>query len=100
MSNGSVWESERGTFIKTVVRPNSKSKKFVVEITSEAVFVNISSPAREGKANVELVKRMAKTLGISAAEVTIVVGHKTREKILVVSGMSQEAVIQKISNMI
>jgi hypothetical protein len=46
MITKSIWESEKGTFIKVVVKPNSKSKEFIAEITSEAVFLNLSGPAR------------------------------------------------------
>jgi len=99
MSAKSIWESERGTFIKVVVKPNSKSKEFITEATSEAVFLNLSGPAREGKANVELIKRMAKVLGVTTSAITLVSGHKNREKILLIRGITQEIVLKKLSLM-
>ncbi len=97
MSEKSIWASERGTFIKVIVRPNSKSKEFVSEMTPEAVHLNQAGTAREGKANTELVKRMAKSLGVTTGNVTIVAGHRSREKTLLVSDMTGEAVIQRLS---
>jgi len=97
MSEKSIWENERGTFIKVIVRPNSKSKEFVSEMTPEAVHLNLAGPAREGKANTELVKRMAKTLGVTTGSVMIVAGHRSREKTLLVTDMTGEAVIQRLS---
>lgn len=92
-----IWENERGTFIKVIVRPNSRSKEFVSEMTAEAVHLNLTGPAREGKANIELVKRMAKTLGVTTGSISIVAGHKSRDKTLLVAGMTREAAIQKLS---
>ena len=95
-----IWENERGTFIKVIVRPNSRSKEFVSEMTPEAVHLNLTGPAREGKANTELVKRMAKTLGVATGSITMIAGHRSREKMLLVTNMTREVVIQKLSEAI
>jgi uncharacterized protein (TIGR00251 family) len=100
MSTNAIWESERGTFIKVIVKPNSKSKEFITEITPEAIYLNLSSPAREGKANKELIRKMAKTLGINTSSIALVAGHKNREKTLLVTNITQEMAIQKLSFMI
>ncbi|RDE13118.1 MAG: hypothetical protein C4K48_09130 [Candidatus Thorarchaeota archaeon] len=100
MSEKSIWENERGTFIKVIVRPNSRSKEFVSEMTPEAVHLNLTGPAREGKANTELVKRMAKTLGVTTGTITMVAGHRSREKTLLVTDITREVVIQKLSEAI
>lgn len=100
MSTESIWESERGTFIRVVVKPSSKSKTFVEEITPDAVFLNLSVPAREGKANTELIKKMAKLLGVSSTNVVLVAGHRNREKTLLVLGKAREEIVLKLSNMI
>jgi len=100
MSEKSIWENERGTFIKVLVKPNSRSKEFVSEMTPETVHLNLTGPAREGKANAELIKRMAKTLGVTTGSITIVAGHRSREKTLLVTDMTGEVVIQKLSETI
>ncbi len=92
MSKGPIWESQSQIFIKVIVKPNSKSKKFVEEITDEFVVINLRDPAREGKANTELVKRLSKTLGISTSSVQIVRGHKSRDKTVVVDGIELDQV--------
>lgn len=97
MNEKPIWENDRGAFIKVVVKANSKSKEFVSERTSEAIHLNLKEPAREGKANTELVKRMAKMLGVAARDVTIVAGHKSREKTILVTGMTKETVLLKLS---
>ena len=93
-----IWETARGTLIRVIVRPNSKEKKFIVHITPEAILVNLQSPAREGKANTELLKRVSKLLKISTAEVSLVAGHKSREKTILVIGMSAEDLAKRLMN--
>lgn len=97
MSATAVWESERGTYIRVIVKPNSKSKEFIAERTPEAVFLNLLGPAREGKANTELIKKMAKTLGVTTHAVTIISGLKNREKILLVKDCTKEVVFERLS---
>lgn len=93
-----IWETARGTLIRVIVRPNSKEKKFIAHITPEAILVNLQSSAREGKANTELLKRVSKLLKVSTADITIVAGHKTREKTLLVVGMSAEDLTKRLMN--
>ncbi|MFW9957590.1 MAG: DUF167 domain-containing protein [Candidatus Odinarchaeota archaeon] len=100
MSTNSVWESERGIFIRVIVKPNSKSKEFISERTPEFIHLNLSGPAREGKANIELIKKMARELGITTSAITLVSGHKNREKIVLVRGITKEIVLEKLSVMI
>ncbi len=83
-----IWETEKGTFLRVSVHPNSKEKRFVSEITSETIHINLRSQARGGKANSELLKELAKSLHISTADISLITGHKSREKILMISGIS------------
>jgi len=84
--------NEKGTFLRVIVKPNSREKVLIAEMTEESILVNLTGPAREGKANTELVKRLAKKLGISTSAITIVSGHKSREKVLVIEGMNAQEV--------
>ncbi len=96
MSTESIWESEKGVFIRIFVHPKSRSKKFISEIAPEALHINLTSPAREGKANVELVKRLSKILGVSTSDISIIGGQRSREKIVLVRGISLEQVKRAI----
>jgi uncharacterized protein (TIGR00251 family) len=93
-----IWETARGTLLRVIVRPNSKEKNFVAHITPEAILVNLRSPAREGKANAELVKKLSKMLKISTSEISLVAGHKVREKTMLIVGMSAEELTNKLMN--
>ncbi|MFW9797816.1 MAG: DUF167 domain-containing protein [Candidatus Thorarchaeota archaeon] len=93
-----IWETARGTLLRVIVRPNSKEKNFVAYITPEAILVNLQSPAREGKANSELIKKLSKMLKVSTSEISLVAGHKTKEKTMLIVGMSAEELTNKLMN--
>ena len=88
MSNRVIWENEEGVFLRVLVKPNSKSNDFVAAYSKQEIVLNLSSPARDGKANKELIKQLSKLVGIPSIDVTIVSGHKGREKIIFIPGMA------------
>ena len=98
MINGAVWETEKGVMIRVVVKPNSKERELISERTPEAVHINLSSQAREGKANKELLKRVAKLLSVSTGEIAIVAGQKSREKTLLIVGKKLEDVEKALAS--
>ena len=97
MKTGPIWMSGKGTFLRVVVKPNSKEKKLVGLISSDYILINLTSPAREGKANTELVKRLSKVLKISTSSINLIGGQKTREKTLLIEGLSAEEVEDRLS---
>ena len=97
MDTGPIWMSEKGTFLRVVVKPNSKEKKLVGHISSDYILINLTSPAREGKANTELVKKLSKLLKISTSAISLVGGQKAREKTLLIDGLSAEEVEDRLS---
>ncbi len=97
MDSKPIWMSEKGTFLRVIVKPNSKEKQLIAERTPDSILINLTGPAREGKANTELVKKLSKILKISSITIRIVAGHKSREKILLIDGLSTEEVEQRLS---
>ncbi len=96
-----IWENEKGTFIVIIVRPNSKEKGLVHDISEHEIVLNLIGPAREGRANTELIKRLSKALNISSSDIMIVAGHKIRKKTLLLQKVTAEEVIshlQKLHN--
>jgi len=91
-----IWETARGTLLRVIVRPNSKEKNFIAHITPEAIIVNLKGPAREGKANSELIKKLSKLLKISTSDISLAAGHKNREKTLLIMGMGVEEVTERL----
>jgi uncharacterized protein (TIGR00251 family) len=99
MTENLLWENERGTFLRILVRPNAGNRNLVEKFSDTELVVNLKGPAREGKANTELVKRLAKVLGISTGDLTLVAGHKSRNKTLLISNMSADQVIVVLSTL-
>jgi uncharacterized protein (TIGR00251 family) len=97
MPKDAVWETDDGVFLRVFVKPKSTLKKLISDYNEDMVVVNLKSPAREGKANAELLKCMSKALGLSTGNVRLVAGLKSREKILLISGMELKAVVRKIA---
>jgi len=54
----------------------------------DALKVRVSAPANEGKANAELVRFLARQLGVPARDVEIVSGHQARTKVVAVRHQS------------
>ncbi len=99
MTENLLWENERGTFLRVLVRPNSGTGDLIESISETELLINLKGPAREGKANKELVKRIAKVLGISSGNITLVAGQKTREKTLLITSLSAGEVWDRLSEL-
>jgi uncharacterized protein (TIGR00251 family) len=97
MSKAVIWETGDGVFLRVLVRPKSALKQLISDANQDMVIVNLKSPAREGKANSELIKRLSKALGISTGDIRITAGHKSKEKILLITGLELKAVTGKIA---
>ncbi|MHA2141481.1 MAG: DUF167 domain-containing protein [Candidatus Thorarchaeota archaeon] len=82
MHKDAVWEAAEGVFLRVLVKPKSSAKEFIAEVSDEALVINLRSPAREGKANTELLKRLSKILGVSTGDMKLVSGQKSKEKII------------------
>ncbi|MDI3476376.1 MAG: uncharacterized protein PWQ95_2104 [Thermococcaceae archaeon] len=87
-------ETKDGVLLLIYVQP--KAKKNGIEGVDEwrgRLKVRIAAPPVEGKANKEVMKFFSKLLG---AEVSIVKGETSREKDLLVRGLSAEEVRKKL----
>lgn len=57
-----------------------------------ALKILVKSPPRGGRANAELLELLAGLLGVAKGSVELVRGHKSRDKLAAVSGLSVERV--------
>ena len=96
MRKSVVSKSKEGCLLRVRVRPSSGKREFIGEITEEYVLINLKGPAREGKANAELLKRLAKCLEVSNADLAIVSGKRAREKVILVRYVSSEHILSKL----
>jgi len=62
----------------------------VIGVSDGRLRLRLAAPAREGKANAELVRLVAETLGIPRRQVDLATGAASRRKLLRVHGMTLE----------
>ncbi len=97
MQDQLVWENGTGIVLKVIVRPSSKERELFASFSETEILINLNSPARGGKANTELVKRLSKLLGVSSSDVSIISGHRGRDKTIHISGVTKDHLIHVIS---
>jgi uncharacterized protein (TIGR00251 family) len=67
----------------------SARKDAIVEIRDGVVVVRVTAPAIEGRANEAVRRLLAKRLGVAGSSVTIVRGHRSRDKVVEINGLDQ-----------
>jgi len=65
--------------IKAIVKPNSRNTAMKWDPDKLAYKISLKSPAKDGKANIELVKMLSRKL---KKKVTIISGATSKTKIL------------------
>ncbi len=84
--------------ISVKVQPSSP-KNEVVSFEQGILKVKVAAPPVRGKANAELVSFLAKSLGLSRTQVSIVSGAMSRDKVIAVSGLPPADLQQRLSSL-
>jgi uncharacterized protein (TIGR00251 family) len=87
--------SERQAKISLHVYPNA-ARNEVVSFADGVLRVKIAAPPIKGKANKELLAFLSQALGVGQGALTIIKGHTSRNKVIAISGLSQEEVIGRL----
>ena len=66
-------------------------------ITGGVWQVRVSAPPVKGKANEELITLLSRLLGVGKSRIGISRGHTTRNKVIAISGLSQEDIMKRLS---
>ncbi len=82
-----ITSSSRGLFIDVRVVPRS-SRPGIDGRRGDALLVRLSAPPVEGAANAELIEVMARALGVAKGAVRIVSGAQSKQKRVLVTGIS------------
>lgn len=80
-----------GVFIRVKIVPNS-SKNEICGILDNALKIKIKAPAVENKANLELIKFLAKEIGVAKSAVTLVSGCTSKIKNIFIAGVTIEKI--------
>ncbi len=68
----------------------------VVDFADGVWRVRVAAPPVKGKANKELIAFLAKGLGVGKGALTIVKGHASRNKVIVIDGLSQGDIMERL----
>ncbi|ACS90010.1 MAG TPA: YggU family protein [Thermococcaceae archaeon] len=89
-----IKESKEGVILQIYVQPKANTNEIEgVDEWRGRLKVKIKAPPVEGKANKEVVKFFSKLLG---AEASLIKGETSREKDLLIRGISIEEVKKKL----
>jgi uncharacterized protein (TIGR00251 family) len=92
-----VRPSEGGVTLRVRVQPRA-ARNALAGIREGALAVRLTSPPVEGEANASLISFIAGVLRVAPRDVRLVRGHKAREKLLEIRGVSQAAVVGLLSS--
>jgi len=81
--------------IRVHVVPNAKIDKVVGEHAG-AIKIRLRAPAVEGKANAALVDFLAKRLKVPKRTIVLLRGHKSRDKLVRIDGLSEEELRRRL----
>jgi len=63
-------------------QPNAKTTKLVEWVTEDTIKIKIGAPAKEGRANNELIDWLAKRLELAKSTLELVHGQSSRMKLI------------------
>ena len=95
MSTGYMTETPEGVVLSVRAQPRS-SKAGIDGLLGDAVKVRVRCAPVDGKANKELVETLADEFGIAKSSVVFKGGETSKNKRLLLRGVTAAAVVQKI----
>lgn len=79
------------------VTPRAKRPGLAGVRDDGVLLVRVGAPPEDGRANAELCAVVAKALGLRARQVTVVVGHTSRDKVVEIDGLTAAEVEVRLS---
>jgi len=80
-----IRQTGKGVLLEVRVKPNSK--RFALYEKEGRFVLEVTSPPRKGRANLEIVRELKRRFG---EEVEIVKGFKKRDKVILIKNLRKE----------
>jgi len=90
-----IHESKRGLTLAIHAVPRA-ARNEIIGIHGDALRVRLAAPPVEGAANAALLAFLAQVLEIPQRQLEIISGHASRHKILAISGLTKETIIERL----
>ncbi|OAG28875.1 hypothetical protein NEDG_01014 [Nematocida displodere] len=85
-------QTEEGVILECIIKTNVKSASMTME---EGFFVvAVESVPVDNRANKEVVEAMASLFSVKRASVSIITGHKSKHKSILIKGLTLDQVNQ------
>ena len=81
--------------VRVHVQPGASTSE-VLGFREGVLWVRVSAPPREGRANEALLRLLADRLGVRRAQVSLLQGQASREKIVRVDGLSDAELVYRL----
>ena len=81
------------------IQPNA-SRNQIVSFDNDTLKIRIAAPPIEGKSNAKLVEYLSDILDVAKSNITIEKGLTGKRKILSISGITEEQLIERIDSLI
>jgi len=97
-----VTGDSNGVILSLELSPGSRKARFFsgYDPWRRALRCAVTSPPHGGRANRELIESLAESLGVPAASVRIISGAAERRKQVEVRGISREAVLDRLGELL
>lgn len=93
--------ADGGVEARISVRAKPGARRSRVAAVREGTYdISIAAPPVDGAANAELVRYLAKLLGVPKRDVRVARGTSSRNKLVVVSGVEAQAVRERLETAI
>ena len=83
------------TGIRVKVQPKA-SRSEILGFIGDVLRVKVAAPPDRGKANAVLLELLATTFGVPKSRITLLRGHASRDKLIVVDGLSQDELQRRL----
>jgi uncharacterized protein (TIGR00251 family) len=81
--------------IEVRLRPRGHADE-LLGIVDDVLHARVSAPPVDGKANKALCKLVAKRAGVAPSRVTVLRGERSRQKLLLVDGIDEETLRERL----
>ena len=83
--------------MRTAVRVVPRARRNAVEVAEDgSLRVSVTAAPVDGKANEAVVSLVSKQLGVPKFSVRVVRGHRARNKVVEVDGLSAQEVVDRL----
>ena len=91
--------TNKGLTLPCIIQPRSSQNK-IIGIYDDRLKIKLTTPPVDGKANAALIKYLSKLINRPKSEIRLSAGTTSRRKMVLLSNISNEDLIDKITEMV